>query len=181
MAVTTKCVAGVSAAALAVGMSVFGAGAASAQGSLDAFGDLPDTVADLRLADQALNGPVSVTANAEGGPTVTYTNEVGYDQRCSGFTMPYSTVAEGEFDPSALDGAGLTELIEIGQILYAGGGVAIMETDEDGEPTSYLSGANDIFATVQLPRRQRRLVQPESRVPALGRRVRDMECRLADR
>lgn len=139
---------GASAATLAVGMAMAGAGAAGAQGSADLLGDLPDVVSDLELAAQALTGPVSVVPTAEGGPTVTYTNKVGVDQRCSGFTMPYSTVEEGGFDPGALEGASLTDLIDIGKIVYAGGGVAIMETDESGAPVSYDAGENSIFATV---------------------------------
>lgn len=132
---------------LAVGASVFGAGAATAQGSLEMVGELPDTIADLQLAAQALNGPVSVVGNAEGGPTVTYTNDTDTVLRCSGFTMPYTTVAENDIDPNALDGATLTELIALGGIVHAGGGAAIM-VSEDGEPVSFAAGENDIFFTV---------------------------------
>lgn len=147
MTVMKKCAAGVSAVSLAVGMSVFGAGAASAQGSLEMIGDLPDTIADLQLADQALNGPVSVTANAEGGPTVTYTNDTEIDLRCSGFTMPYTTVAENDIDPNALDGATLVEMMAVAEIVYAGGGAAIM-VSENGEPVSFESEELDIVFTV---------------------------------
>lgn len=147
MAVAKKCAAVMSAVSLAVGMSVFGAGAASAQGSLEMIGDLPNTIADLQLADQALNGPVSVVGNAEGGPTVTYTNDTDTVLRCSGFTMPYTTVAENEIDPNALNGAGLVELMAVGDIVYAGGGVAIM-VSEDGEPVSFEAGEFDIVFTV---------------------------------
>lgn len=142
-----KFAAGVSAVSIAVGTSVFGAGAASAQGSLEMIGDLPDTIADLQLADQALNGPVSVTGNAEGGPTVTYTNDTDTVLRCSGFTMPYTTVAENDIDPNDLDGAGLSELMALGNVVYDGGGAAIM-VSEGGEPVSFIAGANDIFFTV---------------------------------
>lgn len=147
MAVGKKCVAGVSAVSLAVGMSVLGAGAATAQGSLDALGDLPGTIADLQLADQALNGPVSVVANAEGGPTVTYTNETDIVQRCSGFTMPYTTVEENDIDPNALTDADLGELSVIAQDIAADGGVAILNT-VDGEPNSFESGQFDIVFTL---------------------------------
>lgn len=132
---------------LAVGMSVFGAGAASAQGSLEMVGDLPDTIADLQLADQALNGPVSVVGNDEGGPTVTYTNETDIDLRCSGFTMPYATVADNDIDPNGLDDAGFVELLDLATLVYEGGGAAIM-VSEDGEPVSFEAGEFDITFTL---------------------------------
>lgn len=147
MAALKKFAAGVSAVSLAVGASVFGAGAATAQGSLEMVGELPDTIADLQLAAQALNGPVSVVGNAEGGPTVTYTNETDIIQRCSGFTMPYSTVKENDIDPNALADASFSEMSELAQLITAEGGVAILRT-VDGEPDSFDSGAYDIIFTL---------------------------------
>lgn len=148
MVLTKRITAGASVLTLAAGISMVGAGMAGAQGSLEMIGDLPDTIADLQLADQALNGPVSVTSNAEGGPTVTYVNDTDIVQRCSGFTMPYATVVENDIDPNALDDAGFSELLELSKVIYAGGGVAIMVADENGDPVSFDAEENDIVFTL---------------------------------
>lgn len=126
--------AGASALVLASGAALAGAGVAGAQGS-------SAIAADLELAATALNGPVTVTGNDEGGPTVTYTNENDIGDRCIGFTMPYSTVADLSLDPGSLE----LEDIDAGQALLAlieaGGDTAALTTDGvGGDPISTSGG-----------------------------------------
>ncbi|TCW23521.1 hypothetical protein [Dietzia cinnamea] len=126
-------VAGASAVALAAGATLAGAGMAGAQGS-------SEIAADLELAATALNGPVTVTPNDEGGPTVTYTNEGDALQHCVGFTMPYSSVDEVGLDPSAGNPMDLLpKIIEI----QAMGGVSMLGAAADGEPTTYDATADN--------------------------------------
>lgn len=118
--------AGASALVLASGAALVGAGVAGAQGS-------SEIAADLELAATALNGPVTVAPNAEGGPTVTYTNETGEAETCIGFTMPYASVDEVGLDPSAGSGLDLApQLAEIENL----GGVSILSATEAGVPTA---------------------------------------------
>lgn len=126
-----RVMAGASAVALAAGTTLAGAGLASAQGS-------SEIASDLELAAQALNGPVTVTGNAEGGPTVSYENENEVDQKCVGFTMPYSTVDEQDIDPGGIGGDIIGALPLINAI-EAAGDVHILGVDEDGEPVSFPS------------------------------------------
>lgn len=122
-----KIAATVSATALAGGTVLAGAGAAGAQGS----SEIAD---DLQLASIALNGPVSVTPNAEGGPTVTYTNEGDVNQQCIGFTAPYSTIEENDIDPREIDPNDLGSLGVLGTI-QGGGDVSVLTVD-GGEPVA---------------------------------------------
>ena len=132
-----------SAVALATGTTLAGAGFASAQdegdtGSLSSssidFADIGDS---LQTASDALKGPVTVAANAEGGPTVTYTNEGEATEQCLGFTAPYSTIVEQDLDTN-YDEDDLLAAIALVQALEAGGGVTYLLGDEDGEPTALL-------------------------------------------
>ncbi|WP_061229875.1 hypothetical protein [Dietzia cinnamea] len=127
-----KVAATVSAAALAGGTVLAGAGAAGAQGS-------SEIANDLQLASIALNGPVSVTPNAEGGPTVTYTNEGDEAQQCIGFTAPYSTIEENDIDPREIDPNSLGSLGVLGTI-QGGGGVSVLTVSPLGEPAAVVSG-----------------------------------------
>lgn len=127
MFVRNRFLAGASAIALAAGATLAGAGIAGAQGS-------SEIAADLELAATALNGPVSVAGDDDGGPTVTYTNETGVDETCVGFAMPYASVEEVGLDPSA--GGGLTMLPQIIEIENLGG-VSILSATESGEPTAF--------------------------------------------
>lgn len=135
--------AGASAVALAAGTTLAGAGVASAQDEEESAGslasssiDFGETAADLALAATALNGPVAVSGNAEGGPTVTYTNESEDAESCVGFTIPYTTVDELGIDPAALDLSDLFGAIAVIQGIENAGGVALLMGDEAGEPTS---------------------------------------------
>ncbi|MCD2264109.1 hypothetical protein K3888_15540 [Dietzia aurantiaca] len=121
-----------SAAALAGGTILAGAGAAGAQGS-------SEVANDLQLASIALNGPVSVSPNAEGGPTVAYTNEGDEAQQCIGFTAPYSTIEENDIDPREIDPNDLTSLGVLGTI-QGGGGVSVLTVSPQGEPAAVVSG-----------------------------------------
>lgn len=118
---------GASAFALAAGAVLAGAGIAGAQGS-------SEIAAGLGLAATALNGPVSVAGNAEGGPTVAYTNRTTSAQSCAGFTMPYTSIAELNINPSALslDPAVAGPFFTL---LIAEGGVSVLGV-ADGEPTA---------------------------------------------
>ena len=139
-----RLLAGVSAVALAAGTTLTGAGLASAQdgeeetaGSLSSSSiDLGETAADLALAAEALNGPVQLSGNDTGGPTVTYTNETDRAESCVGFTIPYTTVDEQGIDPAALDLSNLFAAIGLIQAIETAGGVALLFGDEAGEPAS---------------------------------------------
>ena len=137
-----------STAALAVGMLAAGAGVAAAEdeapstGSMssDSLGlDLEKTATDLELANQALNGPVDVTPNAEGGPTVSFTNETEDTLRCGGFTMPYTTVDENDINPGEIDLSDLLGALALLSTIEEGGGVSVLDVDADGNPV-----ANDV-------------------------------------
>lgn len=141
-----------STAALAIGMLAAGAGVAAAQdeetppeettGSLDTSSlgssdfDLGKIASDLNLAAQALNGPVDVTSNEEGGPTVSFTNETEDTVRCVGFTMPYSTVDENEIDPGAIDLTDLLGALDLLNTIEEGGGVSALDVDAEGNPAA---------------------------------------------
>lgn len=123
-----RILAGASAVALAAGATLTGAGAASAQGS-------SEIAADLGLAAEALNGPVTVAGNDEGGPTVTYTNEGEGLEHCVGFTMPYSSVDETGLDPSGVDDP-MDLLDDILEIQDMGGVAMLMPDGETYEATA---------------------------------------------
>ena len=131
-----RLIAGASAVALAAGTTLTGVGAAGAQGS-------SEIAADLQLAATALNGPVSVSSNTEGGPTVGYANDTGADQQCVGFTMPYSTIEEKGIDPSGLDLSDLDAALGLIASIEAEGGVSVLTADEAGEPTAYDSAEDN--------------------------------------
>ncbi|MDN5723134.1 MAG: hypothetical protein L0H20_09075 [Corynebacterium sp.] len=132
-----------SAVALATGTTLAGAGIAAAQDEAESTGslsssslDLGETVADLETAAEALNGPVTVTPNAEGGPTVAYVNETDGDQRCVGFTAPYSTITENDLDTD-YDEDDLGAAIALIQGLEGGGDVSLLAAGDEGEPIAY--------------------------------------------
>lgn len=135
--------AGASAVALAAGTTLAGAGIASAQdgddtGSLSSSSiDFGEVAGDLETAAGALSGPVTVAANAEGGPTVTYTNEGDATEHCLGFTAPYSTIVDNDLDTN-YDDEDLGAAIALVQALEAGGGVTYLLGDEEGEPATLL-------------------------------------------
>lgn len=130
---TLKKVTAIGSAAVLAGGTIFaGAGAAGAQGS-------SEVANDLQLASIALNGPVSVSPNAEGGPTVTYTNEGDEAQQCIGFTAPYSTIEENDIDPRDIDPNALGSLGVLGTI-QGGGDVSVLTVSPGGEPAAVVSG-----------------------------------------
>ena len=135
--------AGASAVALAAGTTLAGAGIASAQdgedtGSLSSSSiNFGEVAGDLETAAEALAGPVTVAANADGGPTVTYTNEGEAAEHCLGFTAPYSTIVDNDLDTD-YDDEDLGAAIALVQALEAGGGVTYLLGDEDGAPTTLL-------------------------------------------
>lgn len=119
--------AGASAVALAAGTTLAGAGVAGAQGS-------SEIAVDLETAAEALNGPVTVVPNDEGGPTVTYGNEAALDQRCLGATAPYSTIADNDLDTNYPEGD-LAAGIELITAIEAGGGLTHLLADDEGNAT----------------------------------------------
>lgn len=123
-----------SALALASGAALAGAGIAGAQGS-------SEIAAGLGLAASALDGPVTVAGNAEGGPTVSYTNESGVAQKCIGFTMPYSSVVEVGFNPPG-DGPA-SDLLPQVLAIQEMGGVSVLNALLGGNPTAYDATAGD--------------------------------------
>lgn len=132
--------AGASAVALAAGTTLAGAGVASAQDEEESTGslgsssiDFGETAADLETAAKALNGPVTVVPNAEGGPTVTYVNETETDQQCLGFTAPYSTVIEDDIDTD-YDPSDVLAALELMNALEDGGDISLFGGDDEGEP-----------------------------------------------
>ncbi|AWH91154.1 hypothetical protein [Dietzia lutea] len=133
MAHLKKIAATVSAATLAGGAILAGAGVAGAQGS----SEIAD---DLQLASIALNGPVSVTPNAEGGPTVTYTNEGAEAQQCIGFTAPYSTIEENDIDPREIDPNDVVGSLAVLATIQGAGGVSVLTVTPGGEPAAVVSG-----------------------------------------
>lgn len=153
-----------STAALAIGMLAAGAGVAAAQGeetppeentgsmSTGSLGlDLEDTAGDLELAAQALNGPVSVEPGSEeGGPSVTYSNEGEDATSCVGFTMPYSTIEENDIDPNAIDLSDLVGALAILGQIQDGGGVSVLDADEEGSPAAHDATEDEGIVTAAL-------------------------------
>lgn len=133
-----RILAGASAVALAAGTTLAGAGAATAQdestGSLSSSSiDFGEIATDLGTAAEALNGPVTVTPNEDGGPTVTYVNETDTDQRCLGFTAPYSTVIEEDLDTN-YDPDDVGAALALVNALEDGGDISLLAGDETGAP-----------------------------------------------
>lgn len=128
-----------SAVALATGTTLTGAGLASAQDDTGGLSSaaLGDIGGQLETAADALNSPVTVSGNADGGPTVTYTNEGEAAEHCLGFTAPYSTIVDNDLDTD-YDDEDLGAAIALVQALEAGGGVTYLLGDEDGAPTTLL-------------------------------------------
>lgn len=148
--------AGASAVALAAGTSLAGAGVASAQDEEESTGslsssslDLGDTAADLALAATALNGPVTVSGNAEGGPTVAYTNETSANQVCVGFTLPYATVDTLGVDPSAI-GEDPIAALPLLALIEAAGGVSVLTAGEEGVPVANDSGGDNTITNAAI-------------------------------
>ena len=133
-----RILAGASAVALAAGTTLAGAGAATAQdestGSLSSSSiDFGEIATDLGTAAEALNGPVTVTPNEDGGPTVNYVNETDTDQRCLGFTAPYSTVIEEDLDTN-YDPDDIGAALALVNALEDGGDISLLAGDEAGAP-----------------------------------------------
>ncbi|MDJ0423675.1 MULTISPECIES: hypothetical protein [Dietzia] len=137
MIARNRILAGASAVALAAGTTLAGAGIAGAQGS-------SEIAADLGLAATALDGPVTVTPNEEGGPTVTYTNETADPQNCLGFTLPYSTIEEAGIDPSGIDVATAGPVLNA---IDAEEGVSLLTvaTEGEGEDAVQVPSAEDSY------------------------------------
>jgi hypothetical protein len=133
--------AGASAVALAAGTTLAGAGIASAQDEEESTGSLSsssigDIGGDFETAAEALNGPVTVSPNEEGGPTITYTNETGAAQECLGFTAPYSTIIEDGLDTD-YDPDDVIAALELMNDLEDGGDVSLFGGDEEGAPIAF--------------------------------------------
>ena len=110
-----------------------GSGSGSS-GSLSSSGlGLGDAVADLAIAAEALNGPVTVTPNEDGGATVTYTNSGTIADECLGFVAPYSTITDNDLDVG-FDRSDLAAGIELLNALEAGPDVSLLLGDEEGKP-----------------------------------------------
>lgn len=110
-----------------------GSGSGSS-GSLSSSGlGLGDAVADLAIASKALNGPVTVTPNETGGPTVTYTNSGTVAEECLGFVAPYSTITDNDLDVG-YDTSDLAAGIALLSAIEAGPDVSLLLGDEEGEP-----------------------------------------------
>lgn len=161
MSTRKRLLAGASAVALAAGATLAGAGLASAQDDEESTGslsssslDLGDTAASLETAAKALNGPVTVAPNEEGGPTVTFTNEADEGLSCLGFTAPYSTIIEQDLDTD-YDPSDLGAAIALISGLESGGSVSLLAAGDEGEPISYESqpdveGEDDVL-TILIP------------------------------
>ncbi|MVZ90161.1 hypothetical protein GQF49_06660 [Microbacter sp. ANSKLAB05] len=156
MFVRNRFLAGASAVALAAGTTFAGAGIASAQddestGSLGSSSiNLGEIAGDLETAAEALNGPVTVTPNEEGGPTVTYSNDSETDQRCLGATAPYSTIADNDLDTDYPEGD-LNAGIALITAIEAGGGLTHLFADDEGAPAVELDDpavANNVVLNV---------------------------------
>ena len=130
--------AGASAVAVAAGTTLAGAGLASAQDDTGGLSSaaLGDIGGQLETAAEALNGPVSISPNSEGGPTITYANETDAAQNCLGFTAPYSTIVEDDLDTNYDPDDIFAALALIGA-LEDGGAVSMFGGDEDGEPMAF--------------------------------------------
>ncbi|MDN5723135.1 MAG: hypothetical protein L0H20_09080 [Corynebacterium sp.] len=129
-----------SAVALATGTTLAGAGIAAAQDEAESTGslsssslDLGDTAADLEIAAKALNGPVTVIPNDEGGPTVTYTNSGTLAEECLGFAAPYSTITDNDLDVG-YDTKDLAAGLALVNAIEAGPDVSLLLGDEEGKP-----------------------------------------------
>ena len=83
----------------------------------------------VMLFSAGLNGAVKVTPNETGGPTVTYTNGGTVDQRCVGFTAPFSSFIE-----SGIDGDDQVKFKAGLEFIEAEGGVSLLRADASGDP-----------------------------------------------
>lgn len=95
--------------------------------------DLAGTIGDLAIAAKALNGPVTVTPNETGGPTVTYTNSGKVADECLGFVAPYSTITDNDLDVG-YDTSDLAAGIALLNAIEAEPGVSLLLGDEEGNP-----------------------------------------------
>lgn len=103
-------------------------------GSLSSSGlGLGDAIGDMAIAAKALNGPVTVTPNRTGGPTVTYTNSGTVADQCVGFAAPYSTITDNDLDVG-YDTSDLAAGLELLKAIEAGPDVSLLLGDEDGKP-----------------------------------------------
>ena len=103
-------------------------------GSLSSSGlGLGDAIGDLAVAAKALNGPVTVTPNETGGPTVTYTNKGNAAEECVGFTAPYSTIVDNDLDVG-FDTSNLAAGLALLNAIEAGPDVTLLLGDENGAP-----------------------------------------------
>ena len=136
MAALKKFMATASAVALASGTMMVGAGAASAQDGGIGDIDLRETERELQSAAEALNGPVTIAGNAEGGPTVTYENRTENQQRCIGFVFPYSALDEVGLRSYEIEAENEAEtLVNLG-LIDSQTGVSILEGGLDGQPSA---------------------------------------------
>lgn len=103
-------------------------------GSLSSSGlGLSDAIGDLAIAAKALNGPVTVTPNETGGPTVTYTNSGTGTDQCVGFAAPYSTIVDSGLDVG-YDTADLAAGLALLKAIEAGPDVSLLLGDAGGKP-----------------------------------------------
>lgn len=138
MQLSARALTAVAAAALLAG--TMGVGTAMAADEAESTGslsssdlDLAGTIGDLAIAAEALNGPVTVTPNQDGGVTVTYTNEGTENDRCVGFVTPYSTIVDGNIDVG-YDKTQLSEGVAVLNAIEAGPDVSMLLGDTDGKP-----------------------------------------------
>lgn len=126
-------------AAAALLTATMGVGTAMAADEAESTGslsssdlDLAGTIGDLAVAAEALNGPVTVTPNADGGATVTYTNGLTETTECVGFTAPYSTIVESDLD-AGYDKTSMAAALAFLSGIEAGPGVSLLLADDEGE------------------------------------------------
>lgn len=128
MSLLKRITVGTSVLALSSGVVLSGAGVSGAQGS-------SDVATGLGLAAAALNGPVKVTPNAGGGPTVAYANDTGAGEKCVGATMPFASVLAAGLD---LTGDKPTaDLVPKTREIQEMGGVSVLNAGLSGNPEAY--------------------------------------------
>ncbi|MGW8592164.1 hypothetical protein ACWGLC_10700 [Dietzia sp. NPDC055877] len=119
---------GTSVLALASGAILAGAGSSAAQGS-------SEVAAGLELEAAALKGPVKVTQNSDGGPTVAYSNATGAGEKCVGAAMPYRSVLQVGLDLTGDEPP--ADLIPKVREIQEMGGVSGLSAGLGGGPVAY--------------------------------------------
>lgn len=135
-----KTAATTSAVAMAAAALTIGAGAATAQEGSAGELDLHGTERELQSAAEALNGPVTIAGNAEGGPTVTYENRTDNEQRCIGFVFPYSTLDEVGLKSYEIESDNQFETLDNLGRIDSVPGVSTLGAGFDGAPTAGETG-----------------------------------------